>query len=287
MNVDPNVITTVVIHNKDSETGEDIPGAEFVISKEDDDGNKVYYHDNNGTPECIDIGDKTPEQAVEDGTITGVTTDEDGNAEFPHVGEGEYTAHQTDPAPGYSEDTPNVNFTVDNTTGDTLPVEVSGNPSFTSTVSIHNKNSDSGESIQGSDFVIYKEDDDNTKLYYRENAGIPEWVDIGNTTPEQAAEEGLITVVTTNSDGIAEFPNVEKGEYYVHQTDPAPGYNHIVNDIQISIDTTSGDKLPVEVSSIPGSVLPETGGPGTTLFYVLGFLFMASAYCITVLKRKQ
>ncbi|MBQ2709188.1 MAG: LPXTG cell wall anchor domain-containing protein, partial [Clostridia bacterium] len=52
----------------------------------------------------------------------------------------------------------------------------------------------------------------------------------------------------------------------------------------VKLDTTSEG---VQVINAKGSILPTTGGIGTTIFYIVGGLMMASAVVQHVTKRKM
>ena len=42
-----------------------------------------------------------------------------------------------------------------------------------------------------------------------------------------------------------------------------------------------------EIENLPGTVLPETGGMGTTVFYLVGGLMVAAAVVLLVTKKRM
>lgn len=123
-----------------------------------------------------------------------------------------------------------------------------------------------------------------TSSYFEENAG---------TDVEVIAEVG--------PDGTVKFDGLGEGVYTLTETVSPAGYNGLKGDITVTIvfheatgkwDITysgaasgSGDYIVVE--NFKGSVLPETGGIGTTLFYAIGGLMVAAAVVLLVTKKRM
>ena len=97
---------------------------------------------------------------------------------------------------------------------------------------------------------------------------------------------------TLNVRGLAE------GTYYLTELTTAEGYNLLTEDIVVVIDaagnatvqgagdlfSASGNKITVVNNA--GTVLPSTGGIGTTLFYVFGTILVLGAGVVLVTKRR-
>ena len=62
------------------------------------------------------------------------------------------------------------------------------------------------------------------------------------------------------------------------------GYNLVVEDPQV-IPEADGSTI-VEVPNGSGSVLPSTGGIGTTIFYIIGGLLIVAAVVFFVVRRR-
>ncbi|MBR2594030.1 MAG: SpaH/EbpB family LPXTG-anchored major pilin [Firmicutes bacterium] len=143
-------------------------------------------------------------------------------------------------------------------------------------------------------FVLYKVVD-GAKHYYKYTAA-------SGTTPAKVewVEEvtaGVIptgaTEVETNTDGEATFSGLEGGEYWLHETESPDGYNLLTADTKVTVTApTYVDEKPIGVSvtaDVPnnsGSTLPETGGMGTRIFYIIGAALIAGAG-ITLFVRKR
>jgi LPXTG-motif cell wall-anchored protein len=72
------------------------------------------------------------------------------------------------------------------------------------------------------------------------------------------------------------------------------GYNKLTAPLTVVIDNEgkiSGSDLSIEANVIKvenktGATLPETGGIGTTIFYLVGGLMMAAAVVLLVAKKR-
>lgn len=123
-----------------------------------------------------------------------------------------------------------------------------------------------------------------TSSYFEENTG----ADV-----EVIAEVG--------PDGTVKFDGLGEGVYTLTETQAPAGYNGLKGDITVTVvfheatgkwDITysgaasgTGDYIVVE--NFKGSVLPETGGIGTTLFYAIGGLMVAAAVVLLVTKKRM
>ena len=108
-----------------------------------------------------------------------------------------------------------------------------------------------------------------------------------------------ITQITTDSTGRFKIQGLDSGVYYLKEITPPPGFNKLSSSIQITIDSTgkvnASTEHPSGVSEIKvlnktGAILPETGGMGTTVFYVSGFVLVLFALSLMIyfrIKRKK
>ena len=117
--------------------------------------------------------------------------------------------------------------------------------------------------------------------------------------PVEGAEVSVTAEV--GPDGTVKFDGLGEGVYTLTETVSPAGYNGLKGDITVTVvfheatgkwDITysgaasgSGDYLVVE--NFKGSVLPETGGIGTTLFYAIGGLMVAAAAVLLVTKKRM
>lgn len=146
-----------------------------------------------------------------------------------------------------------------------------------------------------------------------------EWVAV--TTNEDGTvtyPEG--TTLTSGSDGKFVIVGLDAGSYYLRETKAPAGYNLLTSDISVTITATldksettpalTSLKLSVKedkegatatesdgvlatgivstnVVNNSGAQLPETGGMGTTIFYVLGGVLVLAAVVLLVTKKRM
>lgn len=113
--------------------------------------------------------------------------------------------------------------------------------------------------------------------------------------------EGDITEIVTAEGGKFEIVGLDADTYFLHEKEAPAGYNKLAEDITVEIDSTyneeglsatatvSGVNAEgfIEVENKTGSLLPETGGIGTTIFYVVGGLLMVAAFVLLVSKKRM
>ena len=142
----------------------------------------------------------------------------------------------------------------------------------------------------------------------------PKYVRVTTVTTSTAATADGTTkkiVGIVGSDGCLTFTGLNAGTYTLSETKTPSGYN-TMSDITFTISATQSGSSNVEGSSItwssdnativldgtngvfdttienlPGTVLPSTGGMGTTLFYVLGSVLVLGAGILLVTKKRM
>lgn len=122
------------------------------------------------------------------------------------------------------------------------------------------------------------------------------------------------SVLTSDSNGVLKFIGLDAGTYYLKETKAPIGYNLLKGEttlvIAATVNKTDGAEaltaltikvgdnnaengvlntgiVSVEVKNNSGSVLPETGGMGTTLFYVLGGLLVTASAVLLITKKRM
>lgn len=112
--------------------------------------------------------------------------------------------------------------------------------------------------------------------------------------------EGTVTEITTNDKGKFEIIGLDEGSYKLRETEAPAGYNKLAGDVDVVITSehddaaleatykiNNADPATIEVENKTGSLLPETGGIGTTIFYVVGGLLMVAAFVVLVSKKRM
>lgn len=144
------------------------------------------------------------------------------------------------------------------------------------------KQDGSGNPLAGAGFVL-KNSDGN---YYKLTTA-----DDGSKSVSWVANDDKATEYTSDENGAVEpFTGLANGTYTLVEKTVPSGYNKAA-DIEItveSLDSTTYDlTLESTVINNAGSVLPSTGGMGTTIFYVAGAILMVGAAVLLVTKRRM
>lgn len=171
--------------------------------------------------------------------------------------------------------------------------------------------------LANAEFVLLSSD--KTKAAKVSNGKLVEWV----TVP--AVVNGIIpysdgTKLTSGSDGKFVIAGLDAGSYYLRETKAPAGYNLLGNDIGITITATLDksennpsltaleiivreDKtgavatesigavttgiVSTFVENIAGARLPDTGGIGTTIFYIAGSMLVLTAAGLPVTRKRR
>lgn len=113
-----------------------------------------------------------------------------------------------------------------------------------------------------------------------------------------ALETNGNTELESYTDGMIYINGLKSGTYYLKETKAPDGYNTLKDPIKIVVD---GDPVTgrviikvnektvekVEVQNNKGSLLPSTGGMGTTLIYVVGSILVLASGIVLFSKRKE
>lgn len=115
---------------------------------------------------------------------------------------------------------------------------------------------------------------------------------VGETNVYKVDPAGTVTEIITGADGRFEIEGLEKGAYVLKETKVPAGYNKC-EDVTVTIGDNGvltvkeSTVTTVEILNNAGSVLPETGGMGTTLFYIFGAILMVGAAVLLVTKKRM
>ncbi len=112
--------------------------------------------------------------------------------------------------------------------------------------------------------------------------------------------EDIVNEIKTDESGKFEIVGLDEGTYYLHEKTAPEGYNKLADDLTVTITSEHKDAeltatykingetpATIEVENKTGGLLPETGGIGTTIFYVVGGLLMVAALIVLVSKKRM
>ncbi len=171
---------------------------------------------------------------------------------------------------------------------------------FTAKIVVNKIEKDNSEKkLAGATFVLYKEVPGEgtapaTKMYYKYENEVVSWVTSRDeATPYTTQVEG----VEDAKKGIVEFVGLKNGTYFLEETAAPAGYNLLDHPVQvvvagstkvegnevIGVDLVKGE----DVENSTGSILPSTGGMGTTIFYVVGSIMLFGAVVLLVTKKRM
>ncbi len=172
-----------------------------------------------------------------------------------------------------------------NTTNST-PVE---NKFVTSTIVVDKyEDGTTIKKLAGAEFKLYKNGENNTKLYYKETTNSEGRVTEITWVPEK--ENG--TTKTTDENGATSFQGLKNGTYYLEEVKAPDGYNLLPSAEEITFADTTNTAVENLIHSKPianktGSTLPSTGGMGTTMIYIAGAILMVGAAIIFVTNKRM
>lgn len=144
-------------------------------------------------------------------------------------------------------------------------------------------------------------------------------VDTNNKVTGWADTETAGSTLTSDANGLFKVIGLDDGTYYLKETKAPAGYNLLASEITVIITatTTNGQNWTdgnassaltnlavtaggaagtgntstgiagITVANNKGSTLPETGGIGTTIFYVLGGMLVVCAVVLMVSKKRM
>ncbi len=185
-------------------------------------------------------------------------------------------------------------------TGETPEVEV---VVFTFELDVEKIDGETKATLEGAKFALY--DAAGNYVVLNEDFTIAGWT-------EDKAEA---TVMTSDENGFFKVVGIEPGTYYLEETEAPEGYNKLAEAIKLEIkaeyaendtgleevtsltisvnggepvETTHANKdiVDVQVENKSGTVLPSTGGIGTTIFYILGGLLLVGTAVLLVTKKR-
>lgn len=128
-----------------------------------------------------------------------------------------------------------------------------------------------------------------------------------------AEDTDKTTEITTTDAGKLIIDGLDAGTYYLTEVTPPSGYNRLAGPIKVEITKTAGTAEltstvtyynhtgdaaapyaeeatgtgEIQVENKSGTELPETGGIGTTIFYVVGSILLVGAVVLLITRKRM
>ena len=171
---------------------------------------------------------------------------------------------------------------------------------------------DAKTKLQGAEFQLYRMNGEEKEYVIVNNGGkVTGWV----------TDESQASTLTSGADGLFKVIGLDDGNYYLKETKAPAGYNLLTSDIEIKVQATvvhsqnwsgtpnqalnalrinvkqdgksasaSGNAdsgiVSASIANNKGGILPETGGIGTTIFYIVGAVLMIGAALILITRKR-
>ena len=152
---------------------------------------------------------------------------------------------------------------------------------------------DGTNALKGAQFVLYRTDA--TSVPAADHTRVPvrvltdEELAAANITKEAdtiyyEVEKGgtNYTIDMTGVSSAVVYSLDKDSTYYLQETKAPDGYNLLENEIEVHLNETNS----INVVNNSGSILPSTGGIGTTIFYVVGGVLVLGAVVVLIARRR-
>lgn len=166
--------------------------------------------------------------------------------------------------------------------------ETPDTPSHTYQFDLQKVAQGTGANLTGAEFNLYDAETDGTLIQLVDitpNNAEP------NTKVYRVAEENESGTTTTIEAGYAVVKGLDKDTtYYLQETVAPEGYNLLSTRkaviLEKDVTAALGAAAQERIENSTGTILPSTGGIGTTIFYAVGIILMAGAVFFVVRRKK-
>lgn len=151
-------------------------------------------------------------------------------------------------------------------------------------------NSNTEKGLAGATFKLTKDSQDAVNIGFVKISNETATDDVYRVA--KRGETGTVATITSPKSGEFTIQGLGAGTYYLTETKQPDGYNKLKNPVTVVIDNDGNVKVdgananPVKVLNKTGTVLPSTGGAGTTMIYLVGALLVLGSGVVLVTKRR-
>lgn len=155
---------------------------------------------------------------------------------------------------------------------------------------IDKNNSTTEKGLAGATFKLTKDSKNAENISFVKTSGKSAVEDVYRVAKK--GEAGTVTTITSLDSGKFKIQGLGAGTYYLTETKQPEGYNKLSGPVTVVIDETGLVKVgeseanPVKVENKTGTVLPSTGGAGTTMIYLIGGALVLGSGVVLATKRR-
>ena len=156
----------------------------------------------------------------------------------------------------------------------------------------YHKDSETQKALPGAEFILYKGSEESKDYAQVSNGKLTGWTKVKTEA----------TKLISGADGKIAVEGLDADIYYLEETKAPRGYNKLAGSVKVEISHTvsvegadmthtlkqdATDVAEVGIENNSGTELPETGGIGTTIFYVLGSILVIGAAVLLITKKRM
>ena len=162
--------------------------------------------------------------------------------------------------------------------------------------SVSTNGSSTQKGLANAEFTISKKNDGTERINLVKTSNDSAEINtyrVAKTTEETGITK--VTTITTPTSGKFKIEGLDADVYYLTETKQPDGYNKLATPVKVTIDANGNVTMKDSASAVTevaienktGSLLPSTGGRGTTLFYILGGILVLGSAVILITKRRM
>lgn len=152
----------------------------------------------------------------------------------------------------------------------------------------YTKSGEQTKPLSNATFSLYKDNKNSANIIHFEKDG----------NKYSYKEGGNVTDLVSDNEGMINVEGLKAGTYILEETKAPNGYNRLISPItlkvnqlldgskEILVDGKKATNGKVEVLNNTGSILPSTGGAGTTMIYLIGGALVLGSGVVLVTKRR-
>lgn len=154
--------------------------------------------------------------------------------------------------------------------------------------------SNTEKGLAGATFKLTKDSKDAENISFVKTSNVTATDDVYRVAKKD--ETGTVTTITSPKSGKFTIQGLGAGTYYLTETKQPDGYNKLSGPVTVVIDkdgkvkVKNGDAYDevtqVKVENKSGTVLPSTGGAGTTMIYLIGGALVLGSGVVLATKRR-